>query len=95
MRPSVQVSIEELMLHGFAAADRHRIGEALERELARLLAAESLPASMAQGGDISVLDGGSIQIAAGLQPERIGAQIARAVHSGLNPGQSGPSGPRQ
>lgn len=34
---SVNLHIEELVLHGFAPHDRHRIGDAVERELLRLL----------------------------------------------------------
>jgi hypothetical protein len=36
-RPSINLHIEELVLHGFAPGDRHRISEAVEQELTRLI----------------------------------------------------------
>ena len=36
------------MLHGFAPGDRYRIGDAVERELARLFAEQGVPPSLAQ-----------------------------------------------
>ena len=39
----IEVHIEELVLHGFAASERWKIGDALESELRGLLAAQGLP----------------------------------------------------
>ena len=39
-RPAVEFHVKELVLHGLAPADRYRIGDAVERELARLIAGE-------------------------------------------------------
>ena len=36
-RPSIELHIEELVIHGGNPADRHRIGEAIEVELASRL----------------------------------------------------------
>ena len=46
---NIELHIEELVLHGFEPGDRHRIGEAIERELARLFAEQGTPPSLAQG----------------------------------------------
>ena len=44
MKPmNVELHIEELVLHGFAPGDRYRIGEAVERELQRLLTVQGAP----------------------------------------------------
>lgn len=84
MRPTnVELHIEELVLHGFAPADRHRVGEAVERELARLLAEEGVPAALAKGFDAQHLDAGSFHVAADSRAEAVGAQVARAVYGGL------------
>ncbi len=83
MKPNVQVNIEELVLHGFDPGDRHRIGAAVERELARLFAEENLPSTFTQGGHVARLDGGAIQVAAGAPADRIGSQIAQAVYGGV------------
>jgi hypothetical protein len=81
--PAVELYIEELVLHGFAAGDRHRIGEAVEQELARLLAEQGLPASFDQSGETDRLDGGTFHIAPGARPDSVGAQVAQAVYGGL------------
>jgi len=79
----VELHIEELILHGFAPEDRYRIGEAVERELANLLAERGMPQSMDNGLEIAGLNVGDISIAKGARPEAIGAQVARAVYGGL------------
>lgn len=81
-RANLELHIEELVLHGFAPGDRRRIGDAVERELARLFAAEA-PRALAQGAEIERLDAGSFRAAQGSTPEAIGAQIAQALYGGL------------
>jgi hypothetical protein len=83
LRPNVELHIDELVLHGFSHGDRYRIGEALERELARLLDAEGMPPRLLAGGDTGELDAGSFQIAPSAKPEDVGAQIARAIYGGF------------
>lgn len=82
-RPHIDLHIEELVLHGFAPADRHRIGDAVERHLARLLAGPVAPHALARGGEVARLDGGSFNVAPGANAEAIGAQVARALYGGL------------
>ena len=79
----VELHIEELILHGFAPGDRYRIGEAVELELANLLAEKGMPQSMDKGLEIASLDGGVFSVENGARPEAIGAQVARAVYGGL------------
>ncbi len=83
-RPSVEWRIEELVLHGFSPGDRYRIGEAVERELTRLLAEQGVPPSLNELGEVDRLDGGEFKIATGTQAETIGVQVARALYSRLN-----------
>jgi hypothetical protein len=80
---NIDLHIEELVLEGFRPADRHRIGAAVERELARLLAERGLPAGLAQGTDLPRLDGGSFEAKPGARPEAVGRQVAGAVYGGL------------
>ena len=82
-QPNIEVDIEELVLHGFPPGDRHRIGEALERELGRLLAERGATSELASGGEVAGLDGGTFSVEQGARPEAIGAQIAHAVFRGL------------
>jgi hypothetical protein len=84
MRPSrIELHIEELILHGFPPAARHHIGDALVRELTRLLTEEGVPPSLAAGGESARLNGGTFQSTHDTPVEAIGAQIARAVYGGL------------
>lgn len=82
-RSPIHLHIEELILHGFPSGDRHRIGEAMQRELARLLTEESTPPALAKSAAIDQLNGGSFQTTGTVRPEATGAQVARAVFRGL------------
>jgi hypothetical protein len=79
----IDLHIEELVLEGFPAADRHRIGAAVESELARLFTEQGLPPGLAGGGEIPRLDGGSFEVKAGGRAEAVGGQVAGAVYGGL------------
>lgn len=76
----IELHIEELVLHGFAPGDRHRIAGALELELTRLLTEQGLPAALQGGGELERLDGGVITVRPGGRPEELGAQVARSVY---------------
>ena len=80
----IELHIEELVLDGFAAADRYRIGDMIERELSRLLSAqEGVPSALVANDGRAHLDAGATNVAAGSTPEQIGAQVAQAVYGGL------------
>ena len=84
MTPDVRLHVEELVLDGFAPGDGHRIGEALERELTRLLAERGLPPGFAAEGEVARLDAGVFELAPGVGAEAIGIRVARAVATGMN-----------
>jgi hypothetical protein len=81
---SIEVHIEELVLHGFAPGDRYRIGDAVERGLARLFAEQGVPPSLAQESELAKLDAGAFKIAPGSGGEAVGAQVARKVYGGFS-----------
>lgn len=83
--PAVELHIEKLVLHGFAPCDRHRIGAAVEAELTRMIAEQGVPASLANGGEIALLDAGSFEVAKDSTTKTIGGQVARALYGGLTP----------
>jgi hypothetical protein len=83
-RHAVDLHIEELVLDGFNPGDRHRIGAAVEAELARLFAERGVSPSLAWGAELATLDGGSFDVAPGAGPEQVGGQVAQAVYGGLN-----------
>jgi hypothetical protein len=85
MRPAnIELHIEELVLHGFAPGDRHRIGEAVVGELQRLFAERGVSPRLARDGEVSHLDGGVFEMAHGAGAETIGARIAQALYGKLN-----------
>lgn len=81
---NVELRVEELVLHGFPPGDRHRIREALERELSRLFAEEGVPPSLARGGTIPRLDAGSFEMRPGRKAEAVGSRIARTLYGGID-----------
>jgi hypothetical protein len=84
MNPTrVEVTIDELVLHGFAPVDRYAIAEALEQELTRLLSAQGVPASFAQSGEAERLDGGSFTTAPDTKGKTVGTLAAQAVYHGV------------
>jgi hypothetical protein len=80
---AVELQIEELVLHGVAAGDRHIVAGAVQQELARLLSERGVPAALMRGGSADFTDGGDIQMGLATRPETIGAQVAHAVYCGV------------
>jgi hypothetical protein len=80
---NIELHVEELALQGFPPVDRHRISEAVQRELTRLLSDQGLPASLEAGREFSQVDGGSFQLSTGSRAGSVGADIGRAVYGGL------------
>jgi hypothetical protein len=79
----LEMQIDELVLYGFAPGDRFRIGEAVERELARLIGERGAETLAGRWVNVAKLDSGSFHIARGGNAEGMGRQIALAVHGGL------------
>jgi hypothetical protein len=77
--PSVELTIEDLVLHGFSPGDRHAIGDSFERELARLIAAHGLPGLNGEGLSVDRLDAGSIQVRQQSRREEVGIGVAESV----------------
>jgi hypothetical protein len=76
--PPIDVEIEELILHGAAAADRHIAAYALADELAALLRAGALPPHLLVSGATERLDLGTIE-APSQDPKAISAGVAQAL----------------
>jgi len=81
---NIEVHIEELVLHGFAAKDRYAIGEAVQYELQRLFAGRGMPELPAAGYELARLNGGSFTVKHGAKAQAIGTQVAQAVYAGLS-----------
>ena len=83
LRPSVEVHIDELVLHGFEPAQRYTIGDAIERELTRLFTDHGAPMAITHDVDIAHLNGGAIDVKPGSNGETAGIQLARIIYGGL------------
>ena len=83
VRRPVEVHIEELVLDGFAPADPHRIGDAVERELFRVLARGDGAGLPLRSQAVDAVDAGEFHVAADASARSIGAQVARSVLHGL------------
>jgi|WetSurMetagenome_2_1015567.scaffolds.fasta_scaffold1597963_2 hypothetical protein len=92
MKASVELAIDELVLHGLPPAQRERIAAAVQAELQRLLDEGGLPPALAQGGRLPELRLGDLRVAPGAQPAALGAQIAASIYTSM--GGEGVSSPQ-
>jgi hypothetical protein len=79
----IELHIDELVLHGFAARDRHRIAAAVQLELARLIAADGHARLVKTPLAVESIDGGAFKVPAGAKPQAAGTQIARALYRSM------------
>jgi hypothetical protein len=78
---SLDVHIEEIVLHGFPAGHRHSIGDATHHELTRLLGSNGLSPNLSQSSER--IDAGNFQMNHGAEPDVVGSLVANAVYGGL------------
>ena len=87
----IEFVIDELVLDGFDPRDRHRIADALERELASAAtAAHVLP--IARAGtlpDPPPVSTGPNDLSTGAGPDAVGRCAGRAILGALGPGAAG------
>ena len=88
----MEVHIEELVLEGFEARDRHRMRDAVERELRRLLAdgRGSVWQRLTRNIEVPEL-GARFTLPAAATPEGKGGLVARAVHEAVGRAAAAPS----
>jgi hypothetical protein len=79
----LELRIEALVLRGIGAGMQHEIRAVMERELAELLRAEGVAASLGRRRDLSQLDAGSIRVTSTATGRTIGAQLANSVYRGI------------
>jgi hypothetical protein len=79
---NIVVHIERLVLDGVpvAQSERAKLRAALEAELTRLLAIRGLTPALLEGGTVLRMSAGKLQIDKNGDPEKLGRQIAQAVH---------------
>lgn len=90
LRRPIEIHIERLVLEGVSPADRHRVGAAVERELARLLSERGVPPGLDMdpptARHLRQVDGGSFQRSPVDRPQTVGARVAEGVYRGLGGG---------
>ena len=79
----VELHIEELVLDGFSAGDRYRIGDAVQHELVRIISEQGGPGFPRRSVVLERIDAGSFPVERGAKAPDVGTAIARAVHQGL------------
>ena len=84
VRMDLELTIDELVLHGFATGDRYQVGEALRHELARLLTEQGVPSALVRSGTLASLDAGTFAVEPGTRASTIGVQVAQSVYRGLD-----------
>jgi len=77
-RPNVALNIDELVLHGFAARDRHRIAEAVQREMTRLITLHGMPDAWRTNPP--VMQAQQFTAVHDAKPHALGTAIARSVY---------------
>jgi len=88
------IHIERLVLEGISVPYHQHalLQQALQVELARLLAQGGLSPALLGGGAAPAVQAGALNLAEGAHPAEIGRQIARSVYSGLGAGEPAPGG---
>ncbi|MBS1912840.1 MAG: hypothetical protein JST22_12705 [Bacteroidetes bacterium] len=82
-RTRLDLSIGELVLHGFPEQMRERVGAAIQRELERLFADDETLCRGSSASDHLEIEGGAFTVQPGTPPEIAGREIARAIARGL------------
>jgi hypothetical protein len=82
-RQSVALHINGLVLEGFSPADRHAIGDSVERELTRLIEEQGLTQMRGIRAPIGYMNAGRVQAVPGGSAQALGAQVARAIYRQL------------
>ena len=78
---SLDVHIEEIVLHGFPVNHRHSIGDSTNQELTRLLSDKGLSSTLSQSAER--IDAGKFQMDHEAGPHVVGSLVANAVYGGL------------
>lgn len=80
MTKKIEIYIDELVLHGFSRADAPAIGDAVKREISRLIELKGIYPGLV---DTDSIDAGEFFAAPGTKPGSVGSQVGRSVYKGL------------
>lgn len=85
MKRSLEIHIDELVLHGFSPFDKFRIGNAVQVELERLFAEGRIPDHFLNGGRTPLIKANSFQFSKTHNGALIGKQVANTIYTSLFP----------
>ena len=88
--PRITFHIDELVLHGSAPGDPHRIADALQTELHRLISEQGAPAWAAESAFVPSLTSVPKPALAAAGPQVFGTGIAQAVYQATAERRSAP-----
>jgi len=88
--PRITLHIEELVLHGAAPGDSHRIADAIQSELHRMISDQGAPAWATTSASEPRLEAGPGPAAFSAGPNAVGAGVARAVYQATAEGKATP-----
>jgi hypothetical protein len=82
---NIRLHIERLVVDGFGLqrADGPTVKSAVQAELVHLLTGNGLRRELQQGGAVSQVRAGTLQVGAKPSPRQLGAQIACSVYGGI------------
>ena len=89
--PMLELHIEELVLHGFPVSQHRSIGDAVQKELTRLIEEQGMPSLTTRPVSLERLNAGSFKTAKQATAPVIGRQLARQIHQQLSQTSSTPS----
>ena len=83
-KQTIEVNIDELVLHGFSPTERYQIAAELQIELTRLFTEKGLPPSFKTSSSIAQLNAGSFQLSNNNRRGSAGSQIAGSVYDSFS-----------
>lgn len=83
MSKTIEIHIDELVLHGFSPHDRHRIGDAVQAAIYQHIMTTGLPDLLSTGGFTPVINAGSFDVSSP-KPIAIGENIASTVYNSFS-----------
>jgi hypothetical protein len=86
MKPAtIEVQINELVLHGFPSHQRHAIADAVQREFTELLVRQHSVAAVTTARELDSISAKPFSISAEASTSATGKAIARAVYQSIFP----------
>jgi hypothetical protein len=83
MAVRIELHIEELVLHGARAADRHDVAGALERGLVRLFSDPTVTDGFTTSRSVPVVEGAPLSPRSKATPASLGTAVAHSVVEGI------------